>query len=77
MIVFRYLNVIVIYKNSVVRVVLYVLFNRVKLNLRRKGSVIFQFKKYVKEGTERSQAWNFCMLNFSSVESVVWHLILR
>ena len=43
MIVVWYLNLMVIYKNSVVTVVLYILFYQVKLNMRSKGSVIFQY----------------------------------
>ena len=33
----------VIYKNSVVTVVLYIVFYQVKLNMHSKGSVIFEF----------------------------------
>ena len=43
MVVVWYLNLIVIYKNSVVKVVLYIVFYQVKLNMRSKDSVIFQF----------------------------------
>ena len=42
-IVIWYLNLTVIYTNSVVTVVLHIVFYQVKLNLRSKRSVIFQF----------------------------------
>ena len=45
MIVVWYLSLMVIYKNSVVTVVLFIAFYQVKLNKRSKGSVIFQFLK--------------------------------